>query len=61
MLNEYLARLQQLVKDAYEGQLQEELDLRVAWKFVSGIADEKVRRKLISRWLDEKPQGSQAA
>ena len=47
LLNEYLARLQQLVKDAYEGQLQEELDLRVAWKFVSGIADEKVRRKLM--------------
>ena len=47
LLNEYLARLQQLVKDAYEGQVQEELDLRVAWKFVSGIADEKVRRKLM--------------
>ena len=47
LLNEYLARLQQLVKDAYEGQIQEELDLRVAWKFVSGISDEKIRRKLM--------------
>ena len=47
LLNENLTRLQQLVKDAYEGQVQEELDLRVAWKFVSRIADKKVRRKLM--------------
>jgi hypothetical protein len=52
LLNEYLVRLQQLVKDAYEGQVQEELDLRVAWKFVSGISDEKVRRKLMEEgWM----------
>ena len=44
LLNEYLARLQQSVKDAYEGQIQEELDwsvftrqinqmLCIEWKF----------------------------
>jgi len=45
--NEYLARLQQLAKDAYEGQEQSDLDLRVAWKFVSGLSEENVRRKLM--------------
>ena len=57
LLNEYLARLQQLVKDAYEGQIQEELDLRVAWKFVSGISDEKVRRKLMEDgWMKNRKE-----
>ena len=57
LLNEYLARLQQLVKDAYEGQIQEELDLRVAWKFVSGISDEKVRRKLMEDgWMKSRKE-----
>ena len=57
LLNEYLARLQHLVKDAYEGQVQEELDLRVAWKFVSGISDEKVRRKLMEDgWMKNRKE-----
>ena len=52
LLNEYLARLQQLVKDAYEGQKQDDLDLRVTWKFVSGISDEQVRRRLMEEgWM----------
>ena len=45
--NEYLARLQQLAKDAYEGQKQSDLDLKIAWKFVSGLSEENVRRKLM--------------
>ncbi len=47
LLNEYLVRLQQLVKDAYEGDEQSKLDRKVAWKFVSGVSDEKVKRKLM--------------
>ncbi len=52
LLNEYLARLQQLVKDAYEGDEQKELDRKIAWKFVSGVSDEKIRRKLMEEgWM----------
>ena len=55
--NEYLARLQQLAKDAYEGQDQKDLDLRIAWKFVSGLSEENVRRKLMeSGWMKDRRQ-----
>ena len=47
LLNEFMTRLKQLVKDAFEGETQKELDRKVAWKFVSGARDEKVRRKLV--------------
>ena len=57
LLNEYLARLQQLVKDAYEGDDQKELDRKVAWKFVSGVSDEKVRRKLMEEgWMKNRTE-----
>ena len=52
LLNEYLARLQQLVKDAYEGDEQNELDRKVAWKFVSGVLDDKIQTKLMQEgWM----------
>ena len=55
LLNEYLARLQQLVKDAYEGDDQKELDRKVAWKFVSGVFDERIRRKLMEEgWMQNR-------
>ena len=57
LLNEYLARLQQLVKDAYEGDNQKELDRKVAWKFVSGVFDERVRRKLMEEgWMKNRKE-----
>jgi len=46
-ISDYLSRLRRSVKDAYDGDSQRELDRKVAWKFVSGINDEKVRRKLL--------------
>ena len=52
LLNEYLARLRQLVKDAYEGDNQAELDRKVAWKFVSGLRNDIIRRKLMEEgWM----------
>jgi len=46
-ISDYLSRLRRAVKEAYDGDSQRELDRKVAWKFVSGINDEKVRRKLL--------------
>ena len=55
LLNEYLARLRQLVKDAYDGDSQAELDRKVAWKFVSGVQDDKIRRKLMEDgWMQNR-------
>ena len=46
-ISDYMSRLRRSVKDAYDGDLQRELDRKVAWKFVSGLSDERVRRKLL--------------
>ena len=47
ILNDYMARLKQLAKDAFEGETQRELDRKVAWKFLSGVKDERIKRKLV--------------
>ena len=46
-ISDYLGRLRRAVKDAYDGDHQRELDRKVAWKFVSGLGDERIRRKLL--------------
>jgi hypothetical protein len=51
-LAEYLMRLRRLVKEAYDGENQPELDKRVAWKFVSGIQDKRITKKLMETgWM----------
>ena len=47
LLNDYMIRLKQLAKDAFEGETQMELDRKVAWRFLNGAKSEKVKRKLV--------------
>lgn len=52
-LGEFMGRLKRLVKEAYEGDSYQELDRKVAWKFVSGLCDYKIREKLLETgWMD---------
>ena len=46
-ISDFMARLKRSVKDVYDGDEQRELDRKVAWKFVSGVSDDRVRRKLL--------------
>lgn len=51
-LAEYLMRLRRQVKEAYDGEDQPELDKRVAWKFVSGVQDKRITKKLMEKgWM----------
>jgi hypothetical protein len=54
-LGEYLMRLRRLVKEAYDGNSQTELDKRVAWRFVSGVQDKRITKKLMeSGWMEDR-------
>jgi hypothetical protein len=54
-LGEYLMRLRRLVKEAYDGDSQSELDRKVAWKFVSGIQDRQIKKKLLENgWMKDR-------
>ena len=54
-LGEYLMRLRRLVKEAYDGDSQAELDRKVAWKFVSGIRDRQIKKKLLENgWMKDR-------
>ena len=56
-LSEYQTRLQRLVKEAYDGDSQRELDRKVAWKFVSGVSDERVRRRMLEKgWMKNRQE-----
>ena len=56
-LSEYQTRLQRLVKEAYDGDSQRELDRKVAWKFVSGDSDERVRRRMLEEgWMKNRQE-----
>ena len=44
---EFMGRLKRSVRDAYDGDSQQELDRKVAWKFVSGLTERNVRDKLL--------------
>ena len=56
-LSEYQIRLQRLVKEAYDGDSQRELDRKVAWKFVSGVSDERVRRRMLEEgWMKNRQE-----
>ena len=54
-LSEYLMRLRRTVKDAYDSENQSELDKRVAWKFVSGVSDKNITKKLMENgWMEDR-------
>ena len=54
-LGEFIMRLRRSVREAYDGEHQEELDKRVAWKFVSGVSDKQITRKLMeSGWMKDR-------
>ena len=58
-LNEFLSRLQRLVKDAYDGDGEAELEKKVDWRFVNGVRNENIySEKVDGRWLDEKSKRS---
>ena len=56
-IGDYMSRLRRSVKEAYDGDTQRELDRKVAWKFVSGLRDESVRRKLLEEgWMKSRQE-----
>ena len=59
-LGEYMGRLKRLVKEAYDGDAYQETDRKVAWKFVSGLSDCKIREKLLETGWMETRQKSKA-
>ena len=45
------------MKEAYDGDSQRELDRKVAWKFVSGVSDERVRRRMLEEgWMKNRQE-----
>ena len=59
-LGAYMGRLKRLVKEAYDGDAYQETDRKVAWKFVSGFSDCKIREKLLETGWMETRQKSKA-
>ena len=56
-ISDYMTRLQMTVKEAYDGDSQSDLDRRVAWKFVSGLRDERIKRKLLEGgWMKSRQE-----
>lgn len=56
-ISDYMTRLQMTVKEAYDGDSQLDLDRRVAWKFVSGLGDERIKRKLLEGgWMKSRQE-----
>ena len=52
-----MTRLQMTVKEAYDGDSQLDLDRRVACKFVSGLGDERIKRKLLEGgWMKSRQE-----
>lgn len=51
-IGEYMSRLRRAVREAYDGDAQSELDRKVAWRFVSGVSEKRVRDKILeSGWM----------
>ena len=46
-LSEFLSRIQRLAADAYDGDSEPELVRKLAWRFVTGIRSESIRKKLM--------------
>lgn len=51
-IGEYMSRLKRAVREAYDGDSQRELDRKVAWRFVSGVTEKRVRDKILEAgWM----------
>ena len=51
-IDEFMSGLKRKVRDAYDGDLQRELDRKVAWRFVSGLRDKNCRDKILEAgWM----------
>ena len=46
-ISEYMSRLKRAVREAYDGDTQRDLDRKVAWRFVSGVTEKRVRDKIL--------------
>lgn len=46
-ISEYMSRLKRAVREAYDGDSQKDLDRKVAWRFVSGVTEKRVRDKIL--------------
>ena len=56
-LGEYMSRLRRAVSEAYNGDSQQELDRKDTWRFVSGMAEKRIRDKLLeSGWMLNRQQ-----
>ena len=44
-ISEFMGRLKCLVRESYDGDSHQEMDMKVAWRFVSGLTDRNVRDK----------------
>ena len=54
-VGEYMSRLRRAVREAYDGDAQSELDRKVAWRFVSGVSEKRVRDKILeSGWMQNR-------
>ena len=51
-IGQFMDRLKRSVREAYEGDAQRELDRKVAWRFVSGLADRRIQEKIFDAgWM----------
>ena len=54
---DFMNHLRQMVSEAYDGDLQIELNRKVAWKFVSGIHNDEIRVKVMEAgWMQSRKE-----
>lgn len=59
-IGEFMSRLKRSVREAYDGDEQRELDRKVAWRFVSGLSDRKVRDKILDAgWMRNRQEAKE--
>ena len=59
-ISEFMGRLKRLVREAYDGDSQQEMDRKVAWRFVSGLTDRNVRDKIIDGgWMRNRQEAKE--
>ena len=46
-LSEFLSRIQRLAVEAYDGDNETELERKLAWRFVTGVRSDSIRKKLM--------------
>lgn len=59
-IGEFMSRLKRSVREAYDGDEPRELDRKVAWRFVSGLSDRKVRDKILDAgWMKNRQEAKE--